>query len=172
MRAAADLRAATRAQELQDEFSGPIGYSDRWLWIALALLALVVVYYVLAWWFTRKPRPRDLARPGVDVPDVQREHLARIDRVEAEVRAGSLAARDGHQQLSDVVRSYVAAVTTLPARTMALADFRARAPQELVDAIELMYPPEFAPDDPQQSFARSRFDDAVGRARGLVVSWT
>lgn len=156
------------AVELPEEFAGPVAYSDRWLWIALALGVAVLLYYATAWWLTRPRREPVAARPDVDVPDARRQHLDRIDRIEDDVRTGSLSPRAGHQQLSDVVRSYVASVTTLPARTMALADFRARAPQELVDAIELMYPPEFAPGD---VVARDRFDDAVGQARGLVTTW-
>lgn len=165
MRAAASLEPA----ELPDEFSGPVEYADRWLVLAVVLVVLVLVYYAAAWWLTRAPRVPTIARPGVDVPSAQAEHLSRIDRVVAQVGAGELTARDGHQQLSEVMRSYVAAVTTLPARTMALADFRARAPQELIDAIELMYPPEFAPDD---ALADDRFDAAVDQARNLVGSWT
>jgi len=163
--------ASPEPAELQEEFSGPVAYDDRWLWLVGGLLLLVVLYYLLAWWLTRGPRPQPLARPDADVPDLQQSHLAEIDRVEADVRSGALAARDGHQQLSEVVRSYVAEVTTLPARTMVLADFRARAPRDLVDAIEVMYPPEFAPDDADGSLADGRFADAVGRARGLVSSW-
>ncbi|WP_418063896.1 hypothetical protein [Pimelobacter simplex] len=157
------------AAELPDEFTGPVAYDDRWLWIAVALGAAVVLYYLLAWWLTRRPRVPRLERVAVDVPDVRRTHLDLIDRVDARVRAGELEPRAGHQQLSEVVRSYVAAVTTLPARTMALADFRARAPHELVAVIELVYPPEFAPDD---AIARELFDTAVVRARGLVADWS
>lgn len=157
------------AAELPDEFTGPVAYDDRWLWIAVALGAAVVLYYLLAWWLTRRPRVPRLERAAVDVPDVRRTHLDLIDRIDARVRAGELEPRAGHQQLSEVVRSYVAAVTTLPARTMALADFRARAPHELVAVIELVYPPEFAPDD---AIARELFDTAVVRARGLVADWS
>lgn len=157
------------ADELPDEFTGPVAYDERWLWIALALGAAVVLYYVLAWWLTRRPRVPRLERVAVDLPDVRRTHLDLIDRIDAQVRAGDLEPRTGHQQLSEVVRSYVAAVTTLPARTMALADFRARAPHELVAVIELVYPPEFAPDD---AIARDLFDTAVARARGLVADWS
>ncbi|MCX6402244.1 MAG: hypothetical protein NTX33_20205 [Propionibacteriales bacterium] len=157
------------AAELPEEFTGPVEYADRWLVLAIVLIALVLVYYVVAWWMTRAPKVPTIARAGVDVPSEQAACLARIDEVVARVRLGTLSARDGHQQLSDVVRSYVATVTTLPARTMALADFRTRAPQELVDAIELMYPPEFAPDD---ALAADTFDVAVDRARNLVGSWT
>ena len=87
----------------------------------------------------------------------------------AQVHAGEITPRTGHQQLSEVVRDYVAAVTTLPARTMALADFRDRAPGTLVQVLELVYPPEFAPDD---DLARELFETAVDRARRLVASWS
>ena len=154
---------------LPNEFTGPVAYDDRWLWIAVGLGVAIVLYYLVAWWLTRPPRPRGLARDGVDVPDVRALHLARIERIDAQVRAAEISPRTGHQQLSDVVRSYVAAVTLLPARTMALADFHHRAPRELVEVIELVYPPEFAPDD---LLARSLFDTAVDRARGLVAGWS
>lgn len=165
--ASLDLRAA---EELPEEFAGPIAYSHLWLWIAIALVVAVVLYYVLAWWLTRPPRVRTVAAAPVVVvpPNARAEHLARIDAVAAQVDDGTMTPRAGHQELSEVVRSYVETVTTLPARTMALADFRAQAPQELVDAIELMYPPEFAPDD---DLAREHFATAVDRARALVGQW-
>lgn len=156
------------ADELPAEFHEPVVYADRWLWLAIALLVAVVLYYLAAWWFTRRPRPVTITRAPVDLPGTREVHLQRIDRVVAQVRSGDLAPRSGHQQLSEVVRSFVAEVTTLPARTMALADFRDHAPAELVAAIELMYPPEFAPDD---DLARTLFEDAADRARQLVGSW-
>lgn len=155
------------ADDLQGEFAGPVAYDERWLWLALLGLLAVAVYYALVLLLTRR-RPE---RPPTEdaVLAARREHLERIDRIEASVRAGRLAARDGHQQLSEAVRSYVGRVSPLPALTMALADFRVRAPRPLTDAIELMYPPEFAPDD--VGGARERFDDAVRQARELVGSW-
>ncbi|UMG93447.1 hypothetical protein [Nocardioides sp. TF02-7] len=152
--------------DLQGEFSGPVAYDGRWFWLALLGIALVVLYYAAVLVLTRRR-----ARPPDEdaVTAARREHLERIDRIEAAVRSGGLPARDGHQQLSEAVRSYVGTVSPLPAPTMALADFRARAPRPLTDAIELMYPPEFAPDDVGR--ARERFDDAVREARGLVATW-
>ncbi|KRB76848.1 hypothetical protein ASE01_08725 [Nocardioides sp. Root190] len=169
MRGAADAEGLDgEVPGMPEEFTGPVAYDDRWLWIAVALLVLVVLYYLASWWFTRPRRVRIVAGPPVDVPDARAEHLARIDELVARVQDGRTSARGGHQQLSEIVRSWVATVTTLPARTMALADFRDRAPQELVEAIELMYPPEFAPDVD----AAPTFEDAVQRARRLVGSWT
>ena len=105
-----------------------------------------------------------------DVPTARSQHLARIDRIEAEVGAGRLPARDGHQQLSETVRSWAEVVTRLPALTMTLSDFRRQAPWALTETIELMYPPEFAPDDVGE--ALERFDAAVAKARQLVTSWS
>jgi hypothetical protein len=158
------------AAELQDEFNGPVAYGDRWLWFALLGLVLVAGYYLAVLWFTRERKPATVLWGQADVPTARRKHLERIDRIEADVRSGQVAAREGHQQLSETVRSYVGAVSTLPAPTMALADFRRQAPRPLTDAIELMYPPEFAPDEVGE--ARERFDGAVDHARRLVASWS
>ncbi|KAA1425947.1 hypothetical protein [Nocardioides antri] len=163
--------ASLAPAELQEEFNGPVAYADRWLWLALLGLVLVAAYYLAVIWLTRDRAPAPaVSWSRADVPSARRLHLDRIERIEAEVRSGQLSARVGHQQLSETVRSYVAAVSTLPAPTMTLADFRRQAPRPLVDAIALMYPPEFAPDDAGQ--ARERFDDAVAQARGLVASWS
>jgi hypothetical protein len=157
--------------ELQDEFNGPVPYGDRWLWLALIGLCLVGIYYLSVAWFTRDRSQEDgVAWAAPDVPTLRQEHLDRIARIEATVRGGQVPARDGHQQLSETVRSYVGAVSTIPAPTMTLAAFRRQAPPPLTEAIELMYPPEFAPDDVGQ--ARERFDDAVTKARQLVASWS
>lgn len=157
--------------ELPAEFTGPVAYGDRWLWFALLGLTLVAVYYLVVLWATREQSGRvAVAGARADVPTARRLHLERIDRIEAAVRAGDVPPREGHQQLSETIRSYVAAVSTLPAPTMTLAEFRRQAPRPLTEAIELMYPPEFAPDDVGE--ARERFDGALDKARRLVTSWS
>ena len=163
------MPAVVSAAGLSKEFHGPVAYGDRWIWYALLGLVLVALYYVAVVWFTRERTP-SLTWAPADVPSARQQHLERIDRIEADVRAGRASARDGHQQLSETVRSYVGSVSHLPAPTMTLADFRHQAPRVLTDAIELMYPPEFAPDDIGE--AHERFDDAVGQARRLVSSWS
>ncbi|GAB3863916.1 hypothetical protein GCM10028801_32350 [Nocardioides maradonensis] len=148
------------------EFHGPIDYQDRWIWLALLGLLLVGAYYLGVVWFTRTPPPPP--PEPVALPDVRTQHLGRLDAIEAAVRSGEATPRDGHQQLSEVVRSYVEAITPLPARTMTLADLRLRAPRPLADIIEEVYPPEFSPDPGE---AEARFEHALGQARGLVSTW-
>jgi len=157
--------------DLTDDLQAPVAYGDQWLWLVVLALVLVVVYYVAAWWLTRAGR--SFGGGGIrrrDVPDARRDHLARLDQVEREVAAGTLPLRVAHQRLSETVRSYVGTVSSLPASSMALADLRAAAPRELVEAVELMYPPEFAPGD--QGQAAERFGEALHRARRLVLRWS
>ncbi|KAA1419073.1 hypothetical protein F0U44_11470 [Nocardioides humilatus] len=166
MPAAAELMLA----ELPKEFNDPVAYGDRWIWLALLGLVAVGLYYLAVVWFTREQSVPGIAWVATDSPGAQQEHLDRIDRIEADVRSGHATARDGHQQLSETVRSYVGLVTHLPAPTMTLADFRRQSSRQLTEAIELMYPPEFAPDEVGE--AQERFAEAVAHARRLVSSWS
>lgn len=162
---------------LPREFHGPISHSSLWLWLALAALAAVAVYYAgVTWW----GRPRRTTAPAEPVPapapppvDPRPGHLAELDRIAREVADGRLPARVGHQEVSRTVRSYVSAVSPLPADRMTLADLRSVAHGNrtilLADAIELMYPPSFAPSE--EGRAAERFPEAVIRARQLVTSW-
>lgn len=155
----------------EDEFSGPVSYGDRWLWFAILAFVLVALYYlaVTVWARPRRTPPKPRA-PRADVPSARKDHLARLDRIESDVRSGRIKARAGHQELSTTVRSYASRVSSLSALNLALADLRAQGPAPLADAIELMYPPEFAPD--AEGEAEPRFDDALRQARRLVASWS
>jgi len=154
-----------------DELVDPVSYSSLWLWLAVVGLVVVVAYYLLVAWAGRR-RP-EVPRQGGDVATVRQRHLGELERIEREVASGSLPAREGHQQLSTTLRSYVAEVTPVNAPVLALDDLRRRAGElgpQLVDALEVMYPPEFAPDD--VGGAERAFDDAARRARTLVETWS
>ncbi len=85
--------------------------------------------------------------------------------------AGSWPARDGHQQLSETVRSYVGAVSALPAPTMTLADFRAAgtAAADRGDRADVSAGVRARRD---RSRRASGSTHAVAKARQLVMSWT
>lgn len=148
------------------EFSGPVGYSPIWVVLAVVLVVLVLAYYVwVARWAAAGFVPDE---EGSALEAARAEHLKQIDAIEAAVRAGRLPLRTGFQELSLTVRSFVNDVTEVPARFMALEDLRASADPKVADAIALMYPPEFGPDDtaPKELLA------SLGQARELVTSWT
>ncbi|MFT4083614.1 MAG: hypothetical protein QM638_13605, partial [Nocardioides sp.] len=115
--------------------------------------------------------------PTAPPADPRPEHLAELERIQRAVATGRLSAREGHQRVSRIVRSYVGAVSALPADRMTLDDLRRLRrhgvpPREelLISAIELMHPPSFAPTE--EGHATERFDDAARRAIGVVTSWT
>jgi hypothetical protein len=157
--------------DLPAEFHEPVAYYDRWLWLALLAFLLVGVYYVAVLVLTRArtQQPADTWRRPAPPAHPRQRHLGEIDRIEGAARRGEIGLREAHQQLSDTVRGYVDTVTPLPASTMSLADLKAAAPGELAHAIELMYPPEFAPDDENE--AQQRFDAALHHARRVVATW-
>ncbi len=149
---------------------GPVDYSERWAWLALAALVAVAVYYAAVVWWTRAPRattgPARQARP---TRSARRRHLRRLDVVARQVRDREITAREGHQQVSATVRGFVQSVSDLRAGSMSLATLRATAPEPLVALVTDLYEPAFAGDEPA---AAATFDDTVARAREVVTSWT
>ena len=159
--------------DLPTEFHGPISHSELWLWLALAGLLVMALYYVAVTWWGRSRQPAAppvVWTPPQPRPDPRPTHLAELDRIERAVHAGVLSARDGHQQVSHTVRAYVGEVSPVPADRMTLSDLRAAGVMPLAEAVELMYPPAFAPSE--EGHAADRFPEAVRRARELVSTWT
>lgn len=155
------------------ELAGPVDYAGLWTWVALGLVAAVVVWNLGVLWWGR-PRRTPAPEPAVarrDPEEVRRDHLVRLDRIETEVRAGRLDLRSAYQEMSATARSYVHETTEVPARHLALADLRSHELPLVVAAVEVMYPPEFAPGG--EDSAAARFDEALGRAREVVTAtWT
>ncbi|WP_067439681.1 hypothetical protein [Nocardioides jensenii] len=149
-----------------DEFSGPVDYSSLWLWLAIGAVVLVALFYlvVLVWSHGGQPKA---PRPG-NVPTARTRAMGEIDRIGHQVHGGQLPERTGYQQLSTVIRDFVAEVSGLPTRSMALADLRAAGVPHLAETIALIYPPEFAPD----GGAIEPFGATLDRARWLVGSWS
>lgn len=150
------------------ELAGPVEYASTWSLLALALAALVVGYYL--WAALSGPPAEESVRreSGAGVDGVRTQHLKEIDRIATMVTAGRVPLRVGFQQLSAAVRSFVDDASDVPARSMTLEDLRASADPKVADAIEAMYPPEFAPADAEPE----DFQRVLGQARELVRSWT
>lgn len=149
-----------------DELQHPVGYDDRWLWLALLAIVVVVVYYAAVLWWTRPRRPR---RPRASRRIPRQVHLTHLDDIEAAFADGRISAREGHQRISATVRSFVAEASRVPASAMTLADLERDGPEPLADVIALVYPPEFGADE---LLARQAFGDAIDQARGMVSAWT
>lgn len=148
------------------EFTDPVVYSGTWLLVALALVALVALYYAWAW---RSGVEVEEAHERVDRgPGPRERSLHELQKLEAAVKGGTVPVRTGFQRLSLTVRSFAEDTTGVPARAMTLEELRAAADPRVAEAIAEMYPPEFAPETADvDDFVRS-----LSRARELVSSWT
>jgi hypothetical protein len=150
------------------ELNGPVGYGAIWTVLALALVAVVVTYYVAVALWARGEDPEPEQWRGSGVEGIRKKHLDELRRIESAVAAGRMPLRVAFHQLSRTVRSFAAESSDVPATSMALADLRADGPARLADAVEAMYPPSFAPGEATaEDFRRS-----LREARELVTSWT
>lgn len=146
------------------EFTGPTSYAPWLTWLAVLLPVLVVAWYAGVTWWARSPR-----RPEVGPETRRREHLERLDRVEAEVAAGDLSLRAAHRAISEIVRSFAAAAGPVDARPMTLEQLRVHGPAGLVDVVALVYPPEFAPG--AHGEPAERLAPALADARAVIAGW-
>lgn len=147
------------------EFTGPTSYSPWVTWLGVLLPLLVLAWYAGVTWWARSPRrPR---AGGLEA--LRHDHLARLDRVEAEVAAGDRTLRSAHQAISEIARSFAAAAGPVDPRPMTLEQLRVTGPRGLVDVVALVYEPEFTPGS--QGEPGARLAPALAEARAVIAEW-
>ncbi|MGO1973253.1 MAG: hypothetical protein ACTH2Q_09880 [Propionibacteriaceae bacterium] len=169
------------------ELFPPEAYAGGWLVAAVLAIAVVVLWPIAVVMITR-PKPvrveAPAQRPAVDQRSRALSELAELWR---RWEAGSLSTRHAHQEISTVVRSYVATAGQPGVETMTLAELRAaseRTPRltAVADLVEELYPPEFAAGDdatgpaahPALTTTVLRGDPtrAFGRAAEVIRGWS
>jgi len=151
-----------------ESFFPPVQYSPLWFFLGIAIILLVVVWYVLVLWFTRKralppPPPAPFSFP---LPDSARDrYLGFIDDVNTSYRRGTLSYSDAHHELSVIVRAFAAEARGVRAPYMTLQDLRDGDHTAIADIVERLYPGEFS------GRQDSPIEVAVSRAKGLVATW-
>lgn len=174
------------------ELSPPVGYDAPWALLGLALVALVVVWHLGVWWWTRPARDRGApARSGPARrwrrARLRRRVLRALDALDAERSVGRTTDRESHLALSALVRGLAEDLGDLPARSLALDDLalateaaterdqrRSRPLAATVAAVALTYPPGFAPDGApatDRAAADERWARALAAAREAVAAW-
>jgi hypothetical protein len=150
-------------------FYPPAQFSPIWFVIGVALLVIVVVYFVLVLVLTRRSRVQEdyVGLEGLPMSPyaVRDTYLALIDDVVRAHGEGGLGAREAHQRLAVVVREFAAHSRGVRAPYMTLGDLRASRVGPLADTVEALYPGEFGPDDARGVVT------AAERARRLVSEW-
>jgi hypothetical protein len=104
--------------------SGPTPYSAWWLWIALALLALVIAWHVGVFvWTLPSQRLRRLPLVRTLHARLLRRRFARTVRsIGAQYRAGDLTATEAGAQMSRTLRSFLHQATGTRAQYMHVDD--------------------------------------------------
>lgn len=146
-----------------------VGYSPFWLVLGIAILALIAAFYVLVLLFTagrtKSAKFEEKPEPPVDLEKLQHEGYTKIAEIETASMNGSLDTKAAHEQLSAVVREYVAEATGIPTDHMTLSDLRNTELRGTARAVEQFYPAVFGP-EPQQDLAKS-----IHMAREVLAGW-
>jgi hypothetical protein len=159
-----------RADPPPNGFYAPDPYADRWLVIGLGLLAAILVWYVAVWWLTRDRKRAPAGLSGDRLEVFRSDCLRQIELLVADVRAGRVAERQGHQQLSLLVRHFVMEASGVAATAMTLTDLRDGAERHRLapvgDVVEGLYPGEFG------AHEAVALETAADAARRMVAQWS
>ncbi|MDV3220900.1 hypothetical protein [Intrasporangium sp.] len=150
-------------------FYAPDPYSDRWLWLAVAILAAVAAWYAWVWWTTRSRR---VVVPPRIAPDrltrLRADYARQIDLVVAQADEGAITQRRAHQQVSVLVRHFVQEVSGIHAPTMTLTDLTSSGERltPVSRVVGVLYPGEFAPRETRTIGGAARV------AKEVVARWS
>jgi hypothetical protein len=141
-----------------------------WMAIALALVVLVVAWYIFVWWASR--RATELV-PVADVEpssapsreELRARYLSLVDEVVASYDAGRLSTRAAHQKLGTLVRFYAQESSGVRADVMTLDDLTRARLGAIAHAVAVYYPAEFA------SVENGDVHRSADVARSAVESW-
>jgi len=147
------------------ELAGTVDYATGWLALAVGLLSAVLVWNgaVLVW--GRPRRVRQVRSRRADPARLSVRYLSLIDQIEAAHADGRVGLREAHRRLSTVSRDFVQELTGIRASSMTLTDLRGEQLPDLVDLVELVYPPEF---EPATDRPDGELDRALAQARKVV----
>lgn len=147
----------------------PQDYTVTWPILGGLIIFALLIWMMVIWMLTRRPEPEQGSSPlpPEALAKLRREALSRVGTVEKQVAAGTMTARRGHHELSQVVRGFVSRASGLEAETMTAADLRERGPAHLARLIEEFYPRQFGSAEADRpSIGRS-----AEAARQVIGGW-
>ena len=150
----------------------PLQYGLQWVLLAIALVVLIVAFYLLLPRLVRKlTKPRVVVIPPAPprrltpLQNAQQVAFDRIGAVEAAVAAGTTDVRDAHIELSAILREFATETTGIDARSMTLTELRASGLESLATVVATYYPIAFGVPE------HSRLAGAADRAREVLSAW-
>lgn len=150
----------------------PIQYSSVWLFVGIALVCLVVLWFGFVLWLTRRKKIRNVTnlRPVVPVvPDLaalQAKYLALVLEVEQSAARNEIDVRGVHQKMSILLRFFAYEAKGIKAHVLTLADLKQTRLTSIANAIEGYYTPEF------NQLKRGDSAAAIAKAREVVTTWS
>ncbi|QTE28121.1 hypothetical protein [Pengzhenrongella sicca] len=161
-----------------DELYPPVAYSWWVPALGALLLLLVVAWFVLVVWRTRRAAPTDVvvdATKPADAPSRARvdpyralrdAHLARLDDVARRSKAGAISSRDAHLELSVIARSFGTARMGVDMTVLTVREVRALGGAIRMSALlDRLSPGAFAPRSKRTVSA------STDRAREVIDTW-
>lgn len=162
------LSGTLLAEPAPAEIIDPPQYSVAWLILA-ALCVIVVVALVLGTLRVTRGIERRIAyraRPS-DVDTLKAEFLRAVNDVADRHEAGELGAREGHHELTAIMRRFVRRTTGHDVTSQDVATLRADPrTREVGTLIAALYEPDFA------LASDTTLRDSVRRAREVVRRWS
>lgn len=162
------LAGVLRAEHAPPEIITPPQYSIAWVILAVLCILVIIVLIVGTLKITRAIEKRIAYRhrPS-DVETLKAEFLRAVNDIADRHDEGELEARDGHHELTGVMRRFVRRTTghdvTSQDLATLLADQRTRAVGELIADL---YEPDFAKSSDRD------LRDSVRRAREVIRAWS
>ncbi|MGO1542931.1 MAG: hypothetical protein ACTHXA_01170 [Gulosibacter sp.] len=164
-----EVLAASTEEPNPGEVMPLVGYSPFWLVLGIAIIALIVAFYVVVALLTsvrsRANETAESIEPPVDIAQLQTEAYDRVAQIETASMRGEIDTRSAHEQLSAVVRNYVAESTGIPADHMTLADLQRTDLVGTTRAVQQFYPGVFGA-EPDRDLDRS-----IQMAREVLAGW-
>lgn len=162
------LAGVLLAEPAPPEIITPPQYSIAWVILAVLCILVIIVLIVGTLKITRAIEKRIAYRhrPS-DVETLKAEFLRAVNDIADRHDEGELEARDGHHELTGVMRRFVRRTTghdvTSQDLATLLADQRTRAVGELIADL---YEPDFAKSSDRD------LRDSVRRAREVIRAWS
>lgn len=152
----------------EQQIIDPPQYSVAWVILAV-LCALVITALIVATLRITRAIEKKVAYRGrpSDLEALKAEFLRSVNDIADRHEAGEIGSRDGHHELTGVMRRFVRRTTghdvTSQDLSTLLADQRTRAVGELIADL---YEPDFALSSDRQ------LSDSVRRAREVIRQWS
>lgn len=148
----------------------PIQYDRIWLFIGLGLVLLIIIWYGVLFWITRRKKLKSLDSlrrlpTGAELERLKAKYIKLIDELYQRYVRAEISLRDLHRELSKAVRDFVFEAKGFPAPYLTLSDLRLTPYSKLTQLIGDYYPEEFA------LIGKGEATASVGAAKGFILQW-